>query len=355
MTAPASSTPRVKVRPPGPVVLPRLTATRAFAALSVFVFHLYHANVLGGNPIPFTYSVMAYFFTLSGFVLTWSTAPGTPLRVYYWRRFARIWPNHLTMLAIALLVPVTRYAPNALAVVANVFLVQAWVPKGNVLFGLNALSWSLSVEVAFYAALPFVVGWLRRQSTRTRWSAAGALFLADAVVVVIAAHIGGNVATGGYSQPLLRAGEFMLGCVAALEVERGWRVPARVRWPLATLILVVAFLVPHPLPSLNVFLAPMWLLLLIGWVQADLDGRGGFLTWKPVLYAGQLSFAFYLTHDLVILNFQHWMHISALPLCGLMFLGALGSAMLLHHGVEQPAQRALSRRGPRRAADSDRL
>jgi peptidoglycan/LPS O-acetylase OafA/YrhL len=338
-----------------PLVLPRLTSTRSLAAFAVFVFHLGHSHVLRRNPIPSAYALLAYFFILSGFVLTWSTPPDMPLRTYYRKRFARIWPNHLAMALVALLVPVTTYTPTIVATLANVLLIQAWVPKGSVLFGLNGVSWSLSVEVAFYAVLPLIVPWLRRRSTRQRWIAAAGVFLADSVVVLVAAHVGGNVATGGYTQPLLRAGEFLLGCVAALEIQRGWRLSKGVEAAVLVILVPVSFVLPHPIPSLNVFLTPAWLVLIIGWVQADLAGRGGPLTWKWLVYAGQVSFAFYLVHELVILNFQHWFHVSTVPLVALMALGSMVAAIALHHGVEQPAQRLLSRRGPRRAADSDRV
>jgi peptidoglycan/LPS O-acetylase OafA/YrhL len=335
--------------------LPRLTSTRAFAALAIFVFHLHHDRVLGASVFPFAYSLLGYFFLLSGFVLAWSTSPSLPTRRYYRRRAARIWPNHLVMVVIALLVPVTPHRhPSVLAVTSNVFLVQSWFPKGDVVFGLNAGEWSLSVEVAFYAALPLLLPLLRRLSARQRWAVAwGALFL-DAAVVLAAAQIGGNVATGAYTQPLLRAGEFLLGVVAALEMRRGWRLPAWVRYPGAGGCALIAFLVPHPLPSLNPLLAPMWLLLIVGWAQADIEQRRGMLTWTPLVYAGQLAFAFYLVHDLVILNLAYWLHFHVATLCAVMLVTSVGLAVAIHHAVEQPMQRLLSgRSGPPQAADSE--
>ena len=335
--------------------LPRLTSTRAFAALAVFAFHLHHDRVVGAKLLPFAYSLLGYFFLLSGFVLAWSTSPSTPKLRYYRRRFARIWPNHLVMLAVALLVPVTPHRhPDALAITSNVFLVQSWFPKGDVVFGLNASEWSLSVEVAFYAALPVLLPLMRKLPTPYRWAVALSVLVADAVVVLTAAHIGGNVATGAYTQPLLRAGEFLLGVVAALEMRRGWRLPAVVRLSGAAVIAVATFLVPHPLPSLNPLLAPMWLLLIVGWAQSDIEERPGILTWTPLVYAGQLAFAFYLVHDLVILNLAYWIHIQAGYLAAIMLVVSVALAAALHHGVEQPMQRLLSgRSGPRQAADSE--
>jgi peptidoglycan/LPS O-acetylase OafA/YrhL len=209
--------------------------------------------------------------------------------------------------------------------------------------------------VAFYAVLPLLVPWLRRRTPRDRWLVAAGVFLADSVVVLTAAHMGGNIATGGYTQPLLRAGEFMLGCVAALEIQRGWRLSGRVAAAVVVVWLPVSYLLPHRIPSLNVYLTPVWLVVIVSWVQADLAGRRGPLTWKWTVYAGQVSFAFYLVHELVILNLQHWLHVStALQVVSMTVVSIVG-AVALHHLVEQPAQRLLARRGPRRAADSDKV
>jgi peptidoglycan/LPS O-acetylase OafA/YrhL len=70
-----------------------------------------------------------------------------------------------------------------------------------------------------------------------------------------------------------------------------------------------------------------------------------------MVYAGDLAFAFYLVHELLILNFRHWFDLPAVPLTALMLGAAVAGAMLLHHLVERPAQRRLSRIGPRGASD----
>jgi peptidoglycan/LPS O-acetylase OafA/YrhL len=70
-----------------------------------------------------------------------------------------------------------------------------------------------------------------------------------------------------------------------------------------------------------------------------------------MVYAGDLAFAFYLVHELTILNFRHWFDLPPLGLTVAALAAAIAGAVALHHGVEQPAQRRLSRLGPRRASD----
>ncbi|WP_153006429.1 acyltransferase [Leucobacter sp. G161] len=57
----------------------------------------YSTLVLFGN------SGVAFFFVLSGFVLTYSARPATTTRNFYWRRFGRIYPAHIVALLLAVL------------------------------------------------------------------------------------------------------------------------------------------------------------------------------------------------------------------------------------------------------------
>lgn len=114
--------PREEVGP-----LPRLTSLRSFAAAAVFVYHL---DVWEVVPIPWDLATSGYtgvglFFLLSGFVLAWGTRPGLPARVFYRRRFARVWPSHAVMLVCSMVVPVVAVQRDLASAVPNLFLVQA--------------------------------------------------------------------------------------------------------------------------------------------------------------------------------------------------------------------------------------
>ena len=83
--------------------LRRLTSLRAFAALAVFGIH---AGSAFGWPLwqrlfGLGYAGVGFFFVLSGFVLTWATRPTTRPQVFWWRRFARIYPAYIGVGVIA--------------------------------------------------------------------------------------------------------------------------------------------------------------------------------------------------------------------------------------------------------------
>ena len=212
--------------------LPRLTSLRAFAALAVFLSHL---DIRGGTVGPagplvaFGYLGVGFFFVLSGFVLTWSYTPGTGVRAFYLRRFARIWPSHAVMLLLSLLVPVTVVDASARQLLPTAALVQTWAPGLLDPYWLNGVSWSLSCEVAFYLALPLLLAVLPQRGTLARWGLAVGWWAGAGVVTTAVVLQTSGWADAAYTFPPLRFGEFLLGVAAALELRRGRRVPDAVR------------------------------------------------------------------------------------------------------------------------------
>jgi peptidoglycan/LPS O-acetylase OafA/YrhL len=147
----------------------RLTALeglRAVAVLAVVVTHAgFLSGVTGGNVLPGLVARMdfgvAIFFVLSGFLLylphvrhSLGVGRRPSLRDYAIRRVARIYPAFLLcLLGTFFIVSAARSSPGS-AWLATVSLVQVLRPSWHIA-PLNHL-WSLSTEVAFYLALPFL-------------------------------------------------------------------------------------------------------------------------------------------------------------------------------------------------------
>ncbi|MBC3842162.1 acyltransferase [Streptacidiphilus sp. 4-A2] len=141
--------------------LTSLTGLRFWAALLVVAYHLsreYHRLPLVSPLVWYGRDGVTFFFVLSGFVLAWSGAgPAVPDRVFYWRRFARIWPLHLLTTGLAL--AVTALLGAALPLAAALWslpLLQAWAPAE--VYGGNPAAWSLSAEAWFYLLTPRCCG-----------------------------------------------------------------------------------------------------------------------------------------------------------------------------------------------------
>ncbi len=294
---------------------------------------------------------MAFFFVLSGFVLTWAWRDGDGARLFYVRRFARIWPAHV----VALITGVAVFAYSAPritwdSVLANLLLVHAWAPPP--LNTLNGVSWSLSVEAFFYALAPAIIVASRRLPRRTFLLSAGALVLVTLVIRLVWSSFerGGETNYYLYEQPALRLGEFVVGVVIAALVRDGWRprIPMTAAIGLA-LAVVLAMSMPHrDLPGAvpEIILLPCFAVLIAAAAGADLRRVPGLLTHRWLVYAGELSFAFYLVHGQVLsLVGRQVTQFPTKPVGATYVLGALAlatvAAMLLHHLVEKPAQRRI--------------
>ncbi len=332
--------------------LRRLTSLRAFAALLVLGFHL---DQFGGTTgaargfFRFGYTGVAFFFVLSGFVLTWSFRPGGGTAAFYLRRFARIWPSHFFMLLVAVAVPYTVVPVTLHDAGVNALLLQAWAPPLISPFSLNAVSWSLSCEVAFYLVLPFILPFLRRLPAWQRWALALGYWSGASIVVLASAALHHAQLTA-YLWPPLRFGEFLIGVAAALETQRGWRLGKRGAAALALVGIALVAAGPHSQPGPNVGAAVVAFALVVYCAHRDLTPAESFLTHRYLIYAGQVSFAVYLAHALVLQNLQHALGFSGWPADPVLIAATVAAAVALHHLVERPCEARLrGLRLPRRS------
>ena len=335
-----------------------LTALRAFAAVFVFLSHL---DVSGGTVGPARavlfhgYLGVGFFFVLSGFVLAWSFRPGTRLGDFYLRRFARIYPSHLVMLALSAVLPVIISSVDLRALLSSAALVQTWSPDHLDPYGGNGVAWSLSCEIAFYATLPFLLPLLLRCTPRVRWALALAWWGASAAVTALVAFRVGHYVDAVYVFPPVRFGEFLLGVVAAVEVQRGWRLSGRGALALTAvgMLLVLPGLPRFPA---TVGGAGLVCLALVVWAaQRDLGGHRSWLTSRPLVYLGEVSFAFYLAHELVLINVSPLIGLSGWTANLVLVPASCLAAWLLHTCVERPCEARLRglRRTPVRPAAAE--
>ncbi|GAA4974091.1 acyltransferase [Kineococcus glutinatus] len=270
-------------------MLPRLTSLRAFAAAAVLIFHLAAWGVVGSldGPARLGYAGVSFFFVLSGFVLAWGTRPGLPAHTFYRRRFARVWPSHAVALALAAVLPVVSVARSWEAALPNALLLHAWSTDPRITYGMNGVSWSLSCEAFFYASFPPAVPVLRRLGGRARWALATA-----ALVLAVAAAVVGH----GYAFASPRA-------LRGIPPGGGGR-PGGARRP------------------------------------ATSAGGSTWLTSRPAIFTGEASFAFYLVHEMAIVNMRG--HVpGGVAGAALITLVAAAAAATLHLFVERPCNKLL--------------
>jgi peptidoglycan/LPS O-acetylase OafA/YrhL len=203
---------------------------RFMAALPIVFMHV-GSNFFGlpwlRAAFGYGYIGVSFFFVLSGFVLTWSTAE-MPARRFWWLRFARIWPAQALVAAVVFVMLEQSRPPGWLGGAADIVLVQSWWPSQDVYFGGNGVSWSLSCEAFFYLMFPALAVGLRRLSGRGLAAVTAAMFAVLAIAPAVGEWYGLPRQLSYwlfFILPGYRLPEFLLGMVLARAVQFGVRMP----------------------------------------------------------------------------------------------------------------------------------
>ncbi|MBB3935085.1 acyltransferase family protein [Aureimonas phyllosphaerae] len=350
--------------------LAALTSLRFFAALSIAIFHL--QGIGFGAPYEPLALGVSFFFVLSGFVLTYAYGGrgDVKLRSFFVNRLARIWPAHLVTAAVALaffhsgMIYSADWYPYVLT---NLFMLHAWVPTSGHVFSLNAVTWSISAEMAFYAAFPLVL------MTRKPLVLFGAVLGATIASVVMPDYgpVLGRTDMWALSpqvfiqqSPMVRFVEFVAGVMVGRLWLVGWRMPLGDTWMTVVEILALGAVFAFGVTALTVRGALgiqlrelglwysqsggfVWFCLLV-FVFAHQDGAISRALGHPTLVLlGKVSFSFYMVHLLVMMWAQRENWVAQFGYGGAGFaitVLSAGAAFALWYFVEVPAQRLLTAR-----------
>ncbi|WP_433380389.1 acyltransferase family protein [Actinoplanes sp. CA-142083] len=334
--------------------LPSLTGLRFIAAFAVFGLHVSATKLFvdpQGAPGVLNYlfrqgaTGVSFFFVLSGFVLCWSARPGDTMRRFWRRRAAKVYPNHFVTALAALMLAVVAGAVTFSAASTNFLLLQAWVPDEKIFYGLNTPSWSLSCEAFFYLCFPLLLRAFDRLPRRGLWPVTVAAFAAVCLMPLVALALPDNLHYWFvYVFPVARMFEFIIGILLALILQNDlWiRLPVL---PAAALAIAAYFASGYlPLGFSYVAGTVVPLALLIPAVAAsDLRGERSFLRNRTMIWLGEVSFAFYLVHQLAIrivdraLGDRAWSDPAGMLVSVLMLALALAGSWALYRIVEVPA------------------
>lgn len=235
--------------------LPAVEGMRACAAVGVVVTHVAfqtgHTGGITGRLFGRFDLAVAVFFALSGFLLWRGHAAAArglrsvpPTGHYLRSRIVRIMPGYLV--AVVVILTLLPDAKADLTVwLANLSLTQIYVPL-TLTAGLTQM-WSLSVEVAFYLALPLLALLARRLPLRARIPVIAAVAVASFgwAVMVAASPFSAPYGINPMNWPPAFFSWFAAGMLLAelTVTEIGWQHRlARRRVPMAV-IAVAAFLV----------------------------------------------------------------------------------------------------------------
>lgn len=340
-----------------------LTGLRGYAALWVMFFH-YTAGLQGdGVLLAIARQGMCgltTFFVLSGFILAHvyaerfrSGVDRAGYRDFLWARFARIYPLHLaTLLAWLVLVP-PQPQDTAFAFALNLVLLQSWGFINPLNW--NQPSWSVSIEFFAYLVFPFLIsialrgGWLVRIGlfVLACWSVWYMPYsqLVSPLVQRLGAEMSGLVFLYGFS--LFQW--FFIFCVGAFAQPLARFALERIRatwvWDGLFLAGVGLFLWLCADPTRLGVAVPAALLVTIG-LYPD-KGLGRRLAGNRVaVFLGDISFALYLTHYLLLWVWPLYFGVVDPPLFSAKVPVAILVAAAVHHLFERPVRSWLRRQAP---------
>lgn len=153
--------------------LPALTGIRTLLAIGIILFHFTPPHLSLLYPIiDCSFVFVGFFFLLSGFILTYNYADRAMTlskREFWLARFSRLYPIYLLVLIISARMLLDEWSARSHAefwrgIILTPFLLQGWSPN-LATFG-NTVAWTLSSEVMFYAAFPFLIYYW---ATRMHW------------------------------------------------------------------------------------------------------------------------------------------------------------------------------------------
>ncbi|MCI4063785.1 acyltransferase [Micromonospora sp. R77] len=359
--------------------LPSLTGLRFVAAAMVFAFHATYQAFFASPRVSTTLSALlfqggwagvSFFFLLSGFVLTWVARPTDTVTAFWRRRLVKIYPNYLvtTVVALLLLLLVAGTAVSTGDALATLLLVQAWSPRLETALAINPVAWSLSCELLFYLLFPVLLRAVLRIRPDRLWLWTGATVLAVAAMPTVARALPDQPLLPYAAEPVsawafwflylfppVRLLEFVLGILLARLVLTGHRMPLRLGGAvtLALATYAVAGLFPLTYAYVAVMVVPLGLVIAAAAVTDTEERPRTWLAHPVLVWLGEISFAFYLWHPLVLdyghrwLGGRSWPNAAALGVLGLLAGVTVLLSWLLHTLVERPMMRRFSvRRDP---------
>ncbi len=324
-------------------------------------------------------AAVSFFFVLSGFILTYVYKDHLTygkVKKFYYKRWARIWPLHLVCMLVAIF-SIGIVIQDWTMFGVNLGLLHSWVPRTPWVFSFNGVSWSISTEMFFYFMFPFLlIG-----GQKKFWFKFAILWALVIGVLVGIQYLQNNPQQSFYDfsewdfdrvahvNPFLRLPEFCTGmAIGFLFFNRAARRKRRSVWIdtigeilALSLIPIFSLTYRHYKVTWNIRHAEwggdataLWVqysgMVLVfaviiyvfsrsnGWIAKILGSR-----W--LVFAGEISFALYMIHYLVIISISRldWSASTYSPwvlgACAIVISICL--AAFLYKLVEMPAKTAL--------------
>ncbi len=360
-----------------------LTGLRFVAAAIVFVSHIQHLAFPEVRQLPLGGPAVSFFFVLSGFILTYVYGQRLTQQTvprFWFTRWARLWPLHLVcfLIALAFLRTPPGSNPSGInslsALVAQCLMLHSWLPIKHWFVSFNAVSWSISTELFFYLVFPCLLLGNRRHFV---WKLLFVFLVGFGCLAGATLLMDRELLPAWFDQlalviafPLVRLAEFATGMAACLLMQH-MQLPIatdfarnhRQYWVdslwelIAVTLVILAWLgvnksgFTHHLQN-SQHVGPLyatWVrvaggLFFYAFLMVVFASRRGLLgrvlASRLGVWLGEISFAFYLIHQIVIVQLN-FMALNDLQFIFCSAAIALLAAAILYQVVEIPSRNAL--------------
>lgn len=350
--------------PRRPLRINTFQGARFIFVLFIFLSHCVMANF---NAFEFGGECgVAFFFTLSGFVLSWgygkSVQSGTfNHQRFLWRHLSGLYPLHLLLFIIVLAFDLKAGIHyDAVQLLTNLLLLQSWVPADYTLFTVNGVSWFLCNTLFYYLIFPHLHRFITVLISKRNFFY---FFLSFVVLYLVLAlcipqsHVNCTL----YVNPLLRLPDFALGIAACQFYKRASTfsncfISKWFRQPLLIDVVTLFFtyiVYQHLLPNLRCA-ALFWivmppLIMKMAYHNQSNDTIARLLSSKALSWLGSISLEFFLTHTFVLRIVRHFIPNNGSYENDTMFLllsliTTLTLSTLLHKYFVRPIAQVLCKR-----------
>jgi peptidoglycan/LPS O-acetylase OafA/YrhL len=370
----ASTTTPPLVKPARKPPLPALTGIRTLLAFNIVLFHFTPPYLGPARPfVEHGFVFVNVFFLISGFILSYNyfdRGAGLIKRDFWIARFARLYPVYLLVLLISLPMLALEWTARSRTeffqgLILSPLLLQGWSPSLATFW--NTVAWTLSCEVAFYAAFPWIIlaPWPKKPSRLVLLI--GLFWIIDLLPSAIYLltnpdHLTDPVNRYTYTTivrwlkytPIPYAATFLSG-VALSRLQLTVEVTPRQRMAISAVALaalaVFFYFVADHVPYLVMhggLLLPLFAMLVFG--LCGPHAISSVFSWGPLLLIGESTYCLYLLHFNVF-NLIHMyklpqrLHVESLD-PWISYVALVVLSVVVYRFFENPVRKAILNRFP---------
>jgi peptidoglycan/LPS O-acetylase OafA/YrhL len=291
-----------------------LSSLRFVFAVLVFLLHIHKINIAIGH---------AFFIVLSGFILTKvyenKIIDNTfSFSDFFKKRLARTYPLHILTLLLAIPLSLAGIKSETgvwlSKFIFNLFSLQVFVPSNQFYFSFNGVAWNLAVLLVFYACFPFLIRGLSKISFLSFSLTMGLIVMFISFSMAIIPEKWHHYLF--YISPYYRIFDFIFGIylfqlTKKLTFRPGFKMASLFEIGAVILCVLLYIATNSEYDNLKPYIYSLYLWIPLAAIFIGFHYDKGviskyILSSKLMLRLGNLSFSFYMIHQLVIRYFRQF-------------------------------------------------